>query len=466
MNLFVKLSLLVSGLLLGACGSERLPQVGMAEVDYTPEVGKDLVGNYRGDDYASRGKHDPLYARAFVMQGPDGNKAAVLSVDICWMRRATVDMMRSYIAERSDLRPEQILIASTHTHSGPKSLLDAPGAVEYLQRAADAVLQANADLKPARLRFGSTREDSVAYNRRLVCRDGKIHMSWENPDPDFVVGEAGPIDTELSVLSIDQVGGVRGAVVNYGCHATTLSGNNWLYSADYPGYMASSLKASEGADFVPVYLNAPCGNATQVNYRRGYIDTYEECEAVGNRVADAARRAMSASCKVEGAEVAVIRRFVPVKRIAISEEQYAWARRVMERVAREGMPPFQLNGMPDEYYAQEWIGMYATQQERDSLEVMVCRVGDVAVVGLPGEFFSEFRRMIREQSPFPHTLVVGIANDNRKYFPTKASFEQGGTGYLPMAHGYETTPGTTLYEVGAGEQLASVAVELLNLLKN
>lgn len=35
-----------------------------------------------------------------------------------------------------------------------------------------------------------------------------------------------------------------------------------------------------------------------------------------------------------------------------------------------------------------------------------------------------------------------------------------------MAHGYETTPGTTLYEVGAGEQLASVAVELLNLLKN
>lgn len=452
---------LAACLMLSSCGGESLPLVGLAEVDYTPEVGKDLVGNYRGDDYASRGKHDPLYARALVARGSDGAKVALMTVDICWMRRPTVDMMREYIAERSDLRPEQILICSTHTHSGPKSLLEAPGAVEYLQHAADAVLKANEDLKPARLRFGATQEDSVAYNRRLVCRDGKIHMSWENPDPATVIGPAGEIDTYLSTLGIEQQGGRCGVAVNYGCHATTLSGDNWLYSADYPGTMAASLKRSEGANFVPLYLNGPCGNATQVDYRRGYIDTYEECEAVGGRVAAAVRRAMAASVPVEGSEVSALRRFIPVKRIAISEEQYAWARKVMERVAREGMPPFQLNGMPDEYYAQQWVQMYATQHERDSLEVMVCRIGNAAVVGLPGEFFSEFRRMIRERSPFPHTIVVGIANDNRKYFPTRESFSQGAGGYLPMAHGYETTPGTTLYDIGAGEQIAEAAVEML-----
>lgn len=466
MKLPVKTLFAAVVLFAAACGDKSLPRIGMAEVDYTPGVGKDLVGNYRGDDYASRGTHDPLYARAFVAESPDGSKAAILSVDICWMRRATVDMMRQYIADRSDLRPEQILIASTHTHSGPKSLTDAPGAVEYLQKAASAVLEANRNLKPARLGFGSTREDSVAYNRRLRCRDGKIHMSWENPDPDFVIEPAGEIDTELSVLTIDQVGGVRGAVVNFGCHATTLSGNNWFYSADYPGYMAASFKRTEGPDFIPIYLNAPCGNATQVDYKRGYIDTYEECEAVGERVAGAARRAIAASEPVGGCEVAVLRRFIPVKRMAISEEQYIWAGKVMAAVARKGMPPFQLNGMPDEYYAQEWMRMYQTQSQCDSLEVMVCRIGDVAVVGLPGEFFSEFRRQIRESSPFRHTLVVGIANDNRKYFPTEISFTQGSGGFLPMAHGYETTPGTTLYEVGAGEQIAGAAVELLNELKN
>ena len=29
--------------------------IGIAEVNYTPEVGLDMAGNYRGNDYASRG---------------------------------------------------------------------------------------------------------------------------------------------------------------------------------------------------------------------------------------------------------------------------------------------------------------------------------------------------------------------------------------------------------------------------
>lgn len=57
--------------------------VGIAEIDYTPEPGISLEGNYRGDDYASRGVHDPLFARAHVFQGTDGTKPAILSVDLC-----------------------------------------------------------------------------------------------------------------------------------------------------------------------------------------------------------------------------------------------------------------------------------------------------------------------------------------------------------------------------------------------
>ncbi len=43
--------------------------VGIAEVDYTPEVGLDLVGIYRGDDYASRGVHDSSICPGFCRQG-------------------------------------------------------------------------------------------------------------------------------------------------------------------------------------------------------------------------------------------------------------------------------------------------------------------------------------------------------------------------------------------------------------
>ena len=45
-------------------GSNNGLLLGYAEVDYTPSVGLDMEGNYRGDDYGSRGINDPLYAKA------------------------------------------------------------------------------------------------------------------------------------------------------------------------------------------------------------------------------------------------------------------------------------------------------------------------------------------------------------------------------------------------------------------
>ena len=51
------------------------------------------------------------------------------------------------------------MIMATHTHSGPPSELDAPKAKEYLTRAADAVLMANADLKPTMVSAGQKRRE-------------------------------------------------------------------------------------------------------------------------------------------------------------------------------------------------------------------------------------------------------------------------------------------------------------------
>ena len=108
--------------------------------------------------------------------------------------------------------------------------------------------------------------------------------------------------------------------------------------------------------------------------------------------------------------------------------------------------------------------MHKNQNAIDSLEVMVVRIGDVAFVGLPGEIFCEFGMDIKTRSPFKNTIVMGLTNDDRNYFPTKVSFTQGPKGFTPMITGYETTPGTTLYEIGAGEKLAESAVTQLKKL--
>lgn len=435
---------------------------GIAEVNYTPAVGMDLVGNYRGDDYASRGVHDSLCARALVAANSRGEKAVLLTVDICKLSKEPVEMMRSYISGATGIKRGHILIHATHTHSGPRSDLNAPDAANYLKKAAEAAVIANRRLKPSRLYAGRTTEDRVSFNRRLKCADGTTHMCWEKFKPGIVTGFLGPIDPELITVSIEQNGKQSGVLVNFGCHATTLTGNNWLYSADYPGYIVESVRKVMGKDYIPMFFNGCCGNVTQVDHRVGFIDTFQECQRIGYLLGVAAMEAVSKQEPVESDIISVSSEMVPLKRITITDEQYEWAKKVMERVEKEGMPPLQADGIPDAQYAKDWMELYKMQNVVDSVEVMVVRTGNVAFVGLPGEIFCEFGMDIKKFSPCRNTIVLGLANDARKYFPTKASFTQGPAGFTPMITGYETTPGTTVYEPGSGEKLAQSAIDQLN----
>jgi neutral ceramidase len=464
------LILITSILIISSCTGSKKPGVrstlliGISVVNYTPEVGLDLVGNYRGDDYASRGVHDSLYAKALVASDGKGLKVAVLSIDICLLPKEPVQFMRRYIADNSDIKPENIMIMATHTHSGPPSDLTAPKAKEYLAKAASAVLVANNNLKPTVISAGRSSEDRISHNRRLKCKDGTTHMCWEHFEPGYVIEPWGGIDPEVITLSFVQDGKETGGLVNFGCHATTLTGDNWLYTADYPGYLSEALKKVKGKEFKSLFCNGCCGNVTQVDYRVGFPSTYQECQRIGYILAVAALEAMKSASPVSTDKIAVSREMVPINRINISDEQLAWAEKLMKKVEKEGMPPIQKDGMPDAYYAKEWIQLRKEQDITDSAEVMVIRIGDIAFAGLPGEIFNEFGKDIKAKSPCRNTIVTGLTNDERAYFPTEVSFTQGPAGFTPYITGYETTPGSTLYEPGSGEKLAASAVSQLEIL--
>jgi hypothetical protein len=279
-----------------------------------------------------------------------------------------------------------------------------------------------------------------------------------------VVEPWGPIDSELITLSVTQYGKPKGVIVNFGCHATTLTGNNWLYTADYPGYLGESIRRVKGKDYMPMFFNGCCGNVTQVDYRIGFPDTYQECQRIGYILGVSALEAINNEKPIASDIIKVSKQMVPVKRLTITDEQLAWAQAIMKKVEKEGMPPLQADGIPDAQYAKDWIEMHRNQDMIDSLEVMVIRIGNAAFVGLPGEMFTEFGMDIKAKSPCKNTLVMGLTNDERGYFPTRVSFTQGPKGFKPMITGYETTPGTTKYEIGAGEKLTESAIQQLKTL--
>ena len=205
---------------------------------------------------------------------------------------------------------------------------------------------------------------------------------------------------------------------------------------------------------MPLFFNGCCGNVTQVDYKVGFPDTYQECQRIGYILGVSAVEAINNQQLLSGDLVVTSHEMVPVKRLAITNEQLTWANAVMKKVEKEGMPPLQADGIPDAQYAKDWIEMSKIQDQVDSLEVMVVRIGDVAFVGLPGEMFTEFGLDIKANSPCKNTLVMGLTNDDRHYFPTRVSFTQGPKGFKPMITGYETTPGTTIYEIGARDFFA------------
>ncbi|HOW17529.1 MAG TPA: neutral/alkaline non-lysosomal ceramidase N-terminal domain-containing protein, partial [Phycisphaerae bacterium] len=305
--------------------------VGIAQVDYTPRPGLPLMGNFR-EDYGARGVHDPLYAKAVVFESPAGQRFAMLAVDVCMMDRHNVAMMRESIASRCGLAPDRILIAATHTHSGPApmmlgSLPKAPDedVREFLTQAATAVVAAVEDLRPATVLAGHGREERLSFNRRLRCRDGATHMNWERLDPSFVVEPLGPIDPHIGTLRIDREGRPTACVVNFGLHPAILAGDNWLYSADYPGYLAEAMRRLHGPAFVTLFVNGPCGNVNHIDYRdplegRGY----KMAERVGYMLAVGAEEAAAGGACLKGDTVAVRREGVPLRRLRISEDERRW----------------------------------------------------------------------------------------------------------------------------------------------
>ena len=92
------------------------------------------------------------------------------------------------------------------------------------------------------------------------------------------------------------------------------------------------------------------------------------------------------------------------------------------------------------------------KKRQTSLQVIV--IGDVAIVGVPAEYFTGLGMDIKKRSPFPDTFVAELANDWVGYLPDREAHQLGG---------YQTWMGFHSYaEIGTGERMADEVVGMLN----
>jgi hypothetical protein len=110
-------------------------------------------------------------------------------------------------------------------------------------------------------------------------------------------------------------------------------------------------------------------------------------------------------------------------------------------------------------WAEEALSIVASGQPETSqaIQLQAFRIGDTALVGVPGEPFAELGVAVARACLLPHAFVVSQANGSLGYFPPRAAFERG----TYEAAACPRYTGLYFFEPGVGERILEGCLELV-----
>lgn len=225
-------------------------RVGLARACITPENPLWLHGYASPPRFRpSEGKLNDLFAKALALEDAQGERAVLITLDLCVLRPAEAQALFELLCRKTGLERRQVLVNLSHTHSGPiignsdldrypMSEADRQATLAYTARLfdqlSDLAIAALADLRPATLAWG-TGKCQFVRNRRLFHADGRYRGMGPNP--------AGPVDDRVPVLCIaSPEGALRAVVFGLSCHPVTLHEDNLKISGDYAGFAQQAIE--------------------------------------------------------------------------------------------------------------------------------------------------------------------------------------------------------------------------------
>ncbi|MBN8628171.1 MAG: neutral/alkaline non-lysosomal ceramidase N-terminal domain-containing protein [Planctomycetes bacterium] len=447
-------------------------RAGAAAVDISPTI---FPINMRGGHTANyaEGLNDPLHARAIVL-GDGDTLVALVVVDNIGAAPEALDEAKSLAASKTGIPTENMLIASTHTHTGPSSNSREGSAADVAYRkvfvagTAEAIVKAHAALQPASVGNAADAVPEEVFNRRWYLKPGKmppnpygkfdtVKMNPGN-DPATLDHPAGPTDPEVAVLYLrDAKKRPLGLLANYALHYVGGMPKARV-SADYFGEFARVMPSRVRGDesFVAMMSNGASGdiNNNPFGSSRPPREEFEQIRIVAQKTADASWRALQKIDQYHSdAPVDIRRRTITVKLRRPSADDVAAAKEVLA-IKNED----EIAKLPR--LAQKYAGNIVAAAERPeetlTFEIQAIRIGDFAIVGIPFETFCEIGLELKKQSPFKQTMVIGLANGRHGYLPTPEQHKLGG---------YETWLGTNTVEEQTSVVITKQLLEMLTSLR-
>ena len=392
---------------------------GYGRIDITPPIGLEMCGYGMYLERMAEGTLDPLYARCVVIDSGD-RRAILLSLDLVALDVYTGLAVRDRLAAQFGTTADLVMIAGTHTHSGPCTwTLRGWGAPDAAYNAslpdlfAQAVHLAIDDLAPSTIAAGAAPVEPIGFNR--------VGIKTED------------IDREVRTVRLIRDNGDI-VIANHSCHAVTL-GVNKEWSADYPGGVCRYL---DGQEAHGVFFNGCCGDIdpiiNQVKWGSGTMATVEEYGRTIGAVALAIGEgeAPAEPIALRGASMLIDLPLVPTPRAeveaALATSSAAYAKDPKDSGARF-----------EEDWATECLTTIDAGRAPTStpFPIQAIDLGPAILVSLGGEIFFDVAKQIWAAYPGKLILPIGYGTGAVGYIPGPEDFEKGGyaAAFVPKIKG-------------------------------
>ena len=397
----------------------------VSSIDITPplEMKYTLGGYGERMNKPAEAIHDHIWAKALVLQ-MGKKKYAIITLDLLGLpSNVKSDLIKRIPGMGWSM--ENMMLLPSHSHGSleiaalnSKNLLNNPNLGIFqpellaflLDKLETLVKDADRNYLPVRIATGSRILDGLNRNRRK--------------DPD--------VDKELIVTRIDMNNGKPLAVlVNWTAHPTFLGGQDMMTSAEWPGYLQSSLQDLIGQGVTAMYYNGSEGDQSTIlnSPKKGY----EKIEIYGKIIAD---KAFGLYKEIQTENV----------------KEFDYSYHVITLPEHAAHPSFMKTGGEEYGLNEKTVKIVMDVLGPREVGFGAVRIGNLIISGIPGEMTAVLGQKVKntiKATGIKYVAIGGLANEWLGYILSRDQYLHG--------EGYESS--MSFYGPDLGAAVSNSAIE-------